>query len=115
MCELLASRRVILNVDRESVALAFSRQRTRFVEMPETAEIHVSTTSRTILRVIDAETNLMEAVLADELYVRGELDDLVAFHDGLLAYVHGAVRAPSFPQLLREYRLFQRKKRAVAA
>lgn len=115
MCELLAPRRVVLNVDRESVALAFSRRQARFVEIPETAEVHVATTSRAVLRVIDAQNDLMAAVLADELHVRGELDDLVAFHDGLLAYVHGAVRAPSFPQLLREYRAFERKERNVAA
>jgi hypothetical protein len=108
MCECLASRRVILSVDRESVTLAFSRRRVCFVDA-ETAEVHVSTTSRSVLRVIDAETNLIEAVLDGELYVRGKLDDLVVFHDALTAYVHGAVRAPSFPQLLREYRLFRRK------
>lgn len=108
MCERLASRRVILHVDREGVALAFSRREVRFVPIPETADVQASTTSHSVLRVIDAETNLLEAVLADELFVRGKLDDVVAFHEGLTTYVHGAVRAPSFPSLLREYRLLQR-------
>jgi hypothetical protein len=115
MCDHLATRRVILCVDRQPVALTFSRQRVRFIEIPQAAEVHVSTTSRDVVRVIDAETSLTEAVLDGTLYVRGELDDLVAFHDGLLAYVHGAVRAPSFPSLLREYRVFQRKNEDVAA
>jgi hypothetical protein len=115
MCQRLAPRRLILNVDRESVALTFSHERVRFIEVPQTAAVYVSTTSRTVLRVIEAETNLTEAVLDDELYVRAQLDDLVAFHDALLAYVHGAVRTPSFPQLLHEYRLFQRQDRDVAA
>jgi hypothetical protein len=29
---------------------------------------------------------------------------VLGFHDALSLYVHGAVRSPSFPRLLRDYR-----------
>jgi hypothetical protein len=63
-----------------------------------------SSTRATILGVIDGETTARRAVLDERLLMRGRLDDVVAFHDALVAYVHGAVRAPSFPRLLRAYR-----------
>jgi hypothetical protein len=66
--------------------------------------IDVRTTRATVLALIDAELSLVDAVLADHLSLRGALPDLLAFHEGLTTYVHGAVRAPSFPALLAAYR-----------
>lgn len=53
-----------------------------------------------IVAVLDAKLTLAEAVESDALRVRADLDRLVHLHDGLLAYVHGAVRCPGFPELL---------------
>jgi hypothetical protein len=58
----------------------------------------------TILAVLDAQITLAEAVESDALRVRADLDRLVHLHDGLLAYVHGAVRCPGFPALLLRLR-----------
>ncbi len=59
----------------------------------------------TVLAVLDARLTLAEAVEIDALRVRSDLDRLVLLHDGLLAYVHGAVRCPGFPELLVRLRL----------
>jgi len=58
----------------------------------------------TILAVLDAKLSLVEAVESDALQVRADLDRLVLLHEGLLAYVHGAVRCPGFPELLTRLR-----------
>ncbi len=80
------------------------------VEPPQADWLVVPCQRRTaVLRVIDARDTLMSAVLADRLVLRGATRDVLAFHDGLIAYVHGAVRARSFPELLRQFR--QRRRR----
>jgi hypothetical protein len=65
-----------------------------------TAGARIATSRETILDVLDARTDLEEAVVADAVTVRGALDDILRAHDTLLAYVHAAVRAPSAPGLL---------------
>ena len=105
MCRQLAPRAIVLRVDADTVHVVFSAARAAFVQRPpRIVDVELRTTHATVLRVIDAETTLADAVLADSLELRGHLDALVAFHDGLMTYVHGAVRAPSFPRLLRTYR-----------
>jgi hypothetical protein len=104
LCRVLAPREVLLEVDGESVVLASSRDCIRLGIRSSTPRVRVKTSSPTILGVIDGTSTLMEEVLADRLFLQGACSDLLAFHDGLVAYVHGAVRAPSFPQVLRAYR-----------
>jgi hypothetical protein len=43
-------------------------------------------------------------VLSDTVFVKGSLDTLERVEQGLLLYVNGAVRAPSFPVLLDRLR-----------
>ena len=104
VCRRLAPRGVRLHVGAEDVAVRFERSGTRFPAAPGAASVDVETNRETILALIDAETTLVDAVLDGSLVLRGAGDDLLAFHDGLVAYVHGAVRAPSFPGLLRRFR-----------
>lgn len=104
MCRQLAPREVILRVDRETVALVFSRDDVHIAPHSSHPHVEIETTRATVLSVIDAEATLTEAVFDDRLLLRGRLEDLVAFHDALLTYVQGAVRTPSFPALLRRYR-----------
>jgi hypothetical protein len=99
----MASRSVLLSVDGERVQLRFT-PRIALGLPEERATVTVTTTRRTILDVVDRGTSLADAVLADHLVLVGAPADLLAFHDGLLDYVHGAVRAPSFPGLLGEFR-----------
>jgi hypothetical protein len=66
--------------------------------------VECRTTRRAILDLVDARTTLMAAVVADRVWLRGSVEDLLAFHDGLMVYLGGAVRSPSFPWLLRQFR-----------
>ncbi len=104
MCRQLAPREVIIRVDGETVALAFRDADAAIVEHAHAPQVEICTTRDTVLSVIDGDASLTEAVFDNRLILRGRLDDLVAFHDALLTYVHGAVRAPSFPHLLHRYR-----------
>jgi hypothetical protein len=111
MCRRLDPRRVDLRVDDERVAVVFARDEARIVPDASPGTVEVRTTRTAVLRVIDARDSLMSAVLADRLVLRGAPRDVLAFHDGLMAYVHGAVRARSFPELLRQFR--QRRRRTA--
>lgn len=115
MCRQLAPREVILRVDGETVALVFRCDDVHIAPHSPHPQVEIETTRATVLSVIDAEATLTEAVLDDRLLLRGRLEDLVAFHDALLTYVRGAVRAPSFPHLLRRYRQLDVAPRTAAA
>ncbi len=54
--------------------------------------------------LLDGRLSTLDALRLDRLWMRGELTDLVAFHGALQSYVHGAVRCPGFPALLRRWR-----------
>lgn len=103
MCRALENRVVRIAVGGEAVALGFSK--TRAVECESLApNVALSTDPSTILALCDAETTIAAAVRSDRLELAGSSADLIAFDDGLSIYLAGAVRAPSFPGLLRDYR-----------
>jgi hypothetical protein len=104
LCRRLARREVRLRVDDDTVALRFLPGGVVMDPVPERPCVELVTTGRTVLDVLEARETLVSAALRDRLQLRGALDDLLALHDGLLAYVHGAVRAPSLPRLLARYR-----------
>jgi hypothetical protein len=64
------------------------------------AGARITTSRRAVLDVLDAGLPLGDAVSTGRVDVQGSLDDVLRAHDGLLAYAHGAVRAPSVPGLL---------------
>lgn len=64
----------------------------------------IDTTRRTIEDVLDARLSLREAVLTDALQVIAPLPVIDRLHTGILSYVHGGVRCPSFPSLLKRFR-----------
>jgi hypothetical protein len=104
MCGRLAGRDLRLVVDGEPVALSFTRDEALLRTRVEQPHVELATSRRTILDVVDARATLVSAALIDALTLRGRPDDVLAFHEGLVAYVHGGVRAPSFRGLLREFR-----------
>ncbi|MBI4516544.1 MAG: hypothetical protein HY699_12100 [Deltaproteobacteria bacterium] len=105
MCRRLAPRAVAITVDDDTVCLRFERAAALTVIAHQRPALSVRTTRAAILALVDAQSTLLEAVLAEQLQLRGHPDDVLGFYDGLMAYLHGAVRAPSFPQLLQSYRL----------
>ena len=104
LAELLAPREVLLAVDGESVALRFSAGDVRELSRPEHPAVEFRTSRDTILDLIDARCSLLGAARDDRCLLRAAPGDLVAFHDGLIAYLHGAVRSFSMPELLAEFR-----------
>ena len=68
---------------------------------------HVDAELRTnralIVRLIDGEATLLEAIRQDQLFLRGSPGGVIAAHDALLSFFGGAARAPSVPRLLRAY------------
>jgi len=104
MCRILSPRVVAIAVDDEHIRVRFDAATVRLLAGSGPAVIEVQTTRAEILALVDAEATLVGSVVGDRLLLKGTATDLLAFHDGLLTYLHGAVRAPSFPQLLRRFR-----------
>jgi hypothetical protein len=103
MLALLRGHVIELVIDGEPIRLRFEHGvelRGFEVDEPTSSCPRIECSVATILAVLDARLTLAEAVESDALRVRADLDRLVALHDGLLAYVHGAVRCPGFPELL---------------
>ena len=104
MCRQLSPRSVSLRVDGELTCFEFRQGRAQRVEPIEQPVIEVKTEREVILGLVDARHSLEQAILADRLLLRGSPDDLLAFHEALMTYLHGAFRAPSFRKLLLEFR-----------
>lgn len=105
MCLRLSPRKILLQIDGEPIYLVFSPGGVKLnrKEM-STTNARLITSRGTILDVLDARLTLEEAVQTNAIQLQGHVDDLTAFHDGLLMYVRGAVRCPSFPPLLERFR-----------
>lgn len=67
-------------------------------------EIHVVTTPAVILALADGERRLLEAILGDDVALWGSTDDLAAGREAFAMFLGGAVRCPSFPERLGEFR-----------
>lgn len=104
LCHELAPREVAITVDGERVSVAAGREELAVLEAPRDPAVRAVTSRRAILDLIDARLTLPQAVWDGHVELYGAVPDLAAFHDGLMIYLHGAVRAPSFPALLRSFR-----------
>ena len=69
------------------------------------ADGELRTTSAAILDLTNGRLCLIDALLNEQLFLRGPLDVVVRFDRALGCYLAGAVRAASFPALLDDYRL----------
>lgn len=104
LCARLAPRELRLEVDGEGLGLRCGEDEIRLIEPPATPAVEARTDRAAILDLVDARLSLLDALLEERLWIRGAIGDVIAFHDGLLIYLHGAVRDPAFPALLRELR-----------
>lgn len=66
--------------------------------------VRLRTNAPAILRLVDGDRSLEDAVLADEVELFGAAADLVMFHESLVLYLQAAVRCPALVSLLREFR-----------
>jgi hypothetical protein len=111
MCARLSGRAVEIRVGGERLLATFGPAGARVVAVGEGEEgeapgvsARIAASRGAILDVLDARRSIAEAVLADEVEVLAPIDELVELMGGLRAYVHGAVRCPSFPRLLARFR-----------
>ena len=100
----LAALAVTITVGDEQLGIRSDGTRVVVGEPASAPQVRVSTGRATILALVDGAVSLVDAVLADDMRLVGEVADLARFHDALWLYLQGAVRAPSFPVLLRVFR-----------
>jgi hypothetical protein len=102
MCTMLDGKELELSIDGARVVLRFTPE-IAVMDASRAPHIRLESDRAAVLAVLDGLC-LEEAVETERITLRGAIDDLVLFHDALLTYLHGAVRCPSFPRLLDEYR-----------
>ncbi len=108
MCEALGERVVAIEVEGERAVVRCTGCDTRVSEtLAVSPTVELETTRRAVVGMADGEETLVEAVLSGSVVLRGAPDDLAAFHDALVAFLQGAVRAPSFPWKMEEFRKWQ--------
>jgi len=104
LCATLLGRRLLVRGDGEPFALDFERG-IATIEAPDGSEdLYLGIGHRTILALVDGEVTLEEALRQDRLVLRGSLTRVADVFDGLLIYLRGGIRCPSFPQLLSDFR-----------
>jgi hypothetical protein len=103
-CACLDRHSVELRIDDEAFVVRLIRQRPVISAPDADADARIETTRQAILDVLDARLSLRDAVLRDALRVTAPLATVNRLHDGIIAYVHGGVRCPSFPSLLKRLR-----------
>lgn len=101
----LAGLAVALKIDAEHFTAAFTSTQAHLRAVDGQESITVGTSRRTILEVLDDRRMLTEAVLSNAVEVVGPLEVLLRAHEGLIRYVHGAVRCAGFPSLIHQLRL----------
>jgi hypothetical protein len=111
----VGDREVRCRVDEDEISVFGDGTRLRLARETRQPAVRVVAKRQVIVDVVLARTTLQDALWEDRIVLLGSLDDLVAFHDALMAYVGGAVRCPSFPELLDEYLKPQAAARRSAA
>ena len=104
LAALLAGRAIALDVDGERFAVAFSAGEAAIADTAEAPAVRLRMSRRLIADVVRAETTLVDAAREDRLEVIGGVAEIALVYDGLMLYVHGAIRAPSFPGLWERFR-----------
>ncbi|MDC3378996.1 hypothetical protein OAX78_01780 [Planctomycetota bacterium] len=102
----LGDREVLLRVGSEEVSVRFVGEQPPVRPAPVQPQVVLSTAASTIVALADAELTVEDAIWEDRVLLRGALPDLLAFHDALHVFLHGAVRSPSFSRRMKSFRRF---------
>lgn len=99
---------VLCEVDGEQISIQSDGERLGLrplsaAQEMELGSVQLRTTRRVIRQLLQGKLTLEGAVWDDDVFLRGELEQVLAFYDGLQFYFAAAVRAPTFPFLLREF------------
>ena len=67
-------------------------------------DLHVDTDARTVLALLDDRITLLDAIRTGALRARGPRDAVTRAEAAMRVFIHGLVRCPSAPELLRRFR-----------
>jgi hypothetical protein len=102
--ESIGTLRARLTADDATRVVSFDRSGFAALAATSTSDVEARFGRGVVLRLIDGETTLDQAILDDALYVRGSVEAVERFHAAVSLYVEAAVRAPGFVSLLEAYR-----------
>jgi hypothetical protein len=74
-----------------------------WVAPASSTELTAAISQRDLIDLLQGAFTIDAAILTERLQLRGPLDDLLGFLDALHAWLHGAVRCPSFAALHLQY------------
>lgn len=104
LCEMLDGRRMAVADETSVFALHFTRDAVACLAPDGSEDVRVVVNAATLLALIDGELTLENALRQERLGVRSPVGVAADVFDGLVVYVRGAVRCPSAPRLLVEFR-----------
>lgn len=104
MAAALGAREVSIVVDGDEAVVESNGARVWLRDEALAPCVALHTSRREVVALADAERSLVASVLLGETVLRGRVADLAAFHDGLVEFLRGAVRSPSFPGLMDAFR-----------
>lgn len=104
LCTMLAGRRLRVTGDNEEFGLDFHDRSVATTAARGDEAIVAGIDRRTIVAMIDGHLTIDEALRLDRFGVRAAVTDALTAFDGIEIYLRGAVRCPSFPGLLDDFR-----------
>lgn len=104
LCGALAGQRVGISADGRQFALDCNGRTITAGPADGREGIVLGTDRETILALIDGVLSLEDALRKDRLIARGGVTLAVRTFDALLIYLRGAVRCPSLPPMLEQFR-----------
>jgi hypothetical protein len=94
---------VRLCIDGERLVIASTGERLGLHGDVPGCQVEFTTQSATLLALTSGSTSFLDAAIDGHLSVKGDVDDVLRFYDGLILYLQGAARSPSLPWLLEEF------------
>jgi hypothetical protein len=95
-----------IDMDEECIGIRFMEDEILVTILDDTSllSLRLETDRKTVLKLLEGNLSVLEAVERGILDVWGHLDDIIHLYDSLMIYFSGAVRCPSLPLLLDRFR-----------
>ena len=104
MAGCLSSLPIGVDIDDEHFAIASDRERVRRVARSEHVMVEIRTTTTTMLRLLDGDLSLVDAIRRDDLRLRGAAESIHSLQDALGWFLLGCARCSGAPALLDRLR-----------
>jgi hypothetical protein len=103
LCGTLNGLCLCIRSDGQPFALRFSAGSVASVQPDGSEQVHLSVDRPTIKALVDGELTLEDALRRGRLELFGTPTNVAHVFDGLLVYVNGGIRCPSFRHLLSAF------------